>query len=259
MIKNKYIFIVSVGRSGSTLLQNLLNAHDNVLIRGENNNFFYYAMLAYQSLLNDEIKGSKNVSKELHPWYGYNYYDQDTFREHIYELGKKYFLGNQDNDLFEFLGFKEIRYFDLIESQQSLSVCKIKISNEKVLNPRSQLKELLSFLNITFKPSIFILLTRDENEIVKSKWWNNPDSYDKDILKKDIKLFYDEIINISKEKNLQLINIDYKLLKEKDHKKINEQFFSKLGIKYDKTKAAKILLTEYSKKYKFEIKDSREA
>ncbi len=123
----------------------------------------------------------------------------------------------------------------------------MKISREKVLNLRTQLKELLSFLNITFKPSIFILFTSDENEIVKSKWWDNPDKYDKDILKKDIKLFYDEIINISKEKHLQLINIDYKLLKEKDHKKINEQLFSKLGIKYDKTKAAKILLTECSK------------
>lgn len=64
------------------------------MIRGENNNFFYYAMLAYQSLLNDEIKVSKNQTKELHPWYGYSCNDL-IFREHIYELGKKYFLGNQ--------------------------------------------------------------------------------------------------------------------------------------------------------------------
>ena len=154
MTINKYIFIISVGRSGSTLLQNLLNTHDNVLIRGENNNFFYYAMLAYQSLRKDvKNKLGKNISKEFSPWYGYNFYEEDAFLKTIYELGKKYLLGNKKNELIEVLGFKEIRYFELMESQQNINVLN-PILSEKNLCPRKKLKALLSFLNITFKPSI---------------------------------------------------------------------------------------------------------
>ena len=39
--KMSYIFIICAGRSGSTALQNMLNSDPNVLIRGENNNFFF--------------------------------------------------------------------------------------------------------------------------------------------------------------------------------------------------------------------------
>ena len=58
----KFIFIISIGRSGSTALQSLLNAHDKVLIRGENNNFLYYTMLANQALIMPQGPGPKKVT-----------------------------------------------------------------------------------------------------------------------------------------------------------------------------------------------------
>ena len=72
--KYPYIFVFGAGRSGSTILQSLLNADPSVLIRGENNNFFYTTFCSYRALLEQRNQGGTQRSN---PWFGYQHFKAD--------------------------------------------------------------------------------------------------------------------------------------------------------------------------------------
>lgn len=48
------ILVITYGRSGSTLLQGILNSIDGILIRGENHNFLLRSLLVLQKLAPDD-------------------------------------------------------------------------------------------------------------------------------------------------------------------------------------------------------------
>lgn len=236
----KFVFIISTGRSGSTLLQSVLNAHNNVVIRGENNNFFYYMMLAHESLLRGN--GSKTVATNpTQPWYGFQNYDQKLFVNTVRELGIKYMLGEFNCDQVEYLGFKEIRYFDFFERQKYGD--KQPILKDSGDNGRRKLRELIIFLSKIFRPAFFILLERNSHEISKSGWWNTPGLYEEDKLIKDIEIFYKKTKTILINNKLDFFTINYQALKNQDHKEI-EKLFKKIGIQYEQTKSEKVLQTK---------------
>ena len=108
----QFIFIIAAGRSGSTVLQSLLNSNSDVLIRGENNNFFYETFAAYQSLHKQNKSDQRN-----HPWFGFECFEPDQYAKMVRKLGRKYLLGNHSRQTIKKLGFKEIRLFDLFNSQ----------------------------------------------------------------------------------------------------------------------------------------------
>ena len=229
----KFIFILSVGRSGSTALQNLLNSHNRVLIRGENNNFFYYTMLANQALTRPQGPGPTKgaVPEATRPWYGINYYEEKIFRRCIKKLGVKFLLGEHKKESIDYLGFKEIRYFDFVNTQSRLGTTD-KLLTDHSPNQELKLESFLLFLNKVFKRSHFILLKRNPVKICKSGWWKNTNFYKHDILKEDIKRFYVIIENILREKNLTHSIIDFESLVGKNHEKLGE-LFKELGIDYN--------------------------
>ena len=55
------ILIITYGRSGSTLLQGILNSISGVLVRGENANMCYHVFYAYQAILEAKKFGFKNT------------------------------------------------------------------------------------------------------------------------------------------------------------------------------------------------------
>ena len=235
----KFIFIISVGRSGSTLLQSILNTHDNVVIRGENNNFFYYMMLAHESLLRDDGR-KPAATNPTQPWYGFGNYDQKLFVNTVRKLGIKYMLGEFNSDQVEYLGFKEIRYFDFFERQKYGD--KQPILKDSGDNGRRKLRELIIFLNKIFRPAFFILLERDGYEISKSGWWVKPGLYEKEKLAKDIAIFYKKTKRILTNNKLDFFTINYEALKNQNHKEI-EKLFKKIGIQYNQTKCKEVLNT----------------
>jgi len=235
----KFIFIISAGRSGSTLLQAILNAHDNVLIRGENNNFFYYTMLAHQSLLRSNGRQTPKPGPSS-PWYGFSNYDEKSFCSEIRSLGIKYMLGEYEMDQVEYLGFKEIRYFDFLESQAYGN--KIPLLTDSKLHGRRKLFSLILFLNKVFNPATFVVLERSSEEICNSAWWNNPDKYTKSILMEDIENFYDVTKEILTNQSLDFHSINYESLRKRNHNSI-ENLFKAIGIKYDKYLSKKVLNT----------------
>ena len=147
------VLIVTYGRSGSTLLQGLLNSIDNCLIRGENNNFCYGLFNAYEALLKakeDDFKKGQNSLKVKSPWFGAAFFDENRF---IKDARKLVFNQlNPDKLKLSCIGFKEIRY-----------------ANKEIDSIR--LHEYLNFLEKLFPNPAFIFLTRDHDQVLNSGWW----------------------------------------------------------------------------------------
>jgi hypothetical protein len=141
------IFIVSYGRSGSTLLQGILNSIEGVLIKGENQNIFEHFYRAYQTLLEIQEK-HPNASRPANPWYGSCWFDPNQFKQDLHMLGKNFLLhtGNTSDEEINAYGFKEIRYATM---------------NDPI--------QFIDFLVDIFPSSCIIHLTRDHNHVAASQ------------------------------------------------------------------------------------------
>lgn len=106
----KYVFIITFARSGSTLLQALLNSHDGCYIAGENNNFLFSAYESFKKYANaKEQYGRDGRSRSAsHPWYGVRDFDTSKFKLDIKTLVDNALFQKAHSDVV--LGFKEIRY-----------------------------------------------------------------------------------------------------------------------------------------------------
>lgn len=99
------ILVISYGRSGSTLLQGILNSIKGNLIRGENNNFCYSMYRAYKA-----ISATKKHEGQLptSPWFG----SESLFISQVKAIMYyRYLVGNKTDILC--YDFKEIRYTSL--------------------------------------------------------------------------------------------------------------------------------------------------
>lgn len=150
----KYVFILTYGRSGSTLLMGILNAMPGVLIRGENYNFLYpvYQSIAQVALAKQRVS---KPSDSTHPWFGAETYDIDSFSAALVAACKNLLIGDESQGPHEVLGFKEIRYFKIFE------------------NP--DFTGYIDFINNAFPDSCFVLNTRNHSEVCGSAWWSKQD------------------------------------------------------------------------------------
>ena len=149
----KSLLIVTYGRSGSTLLQGLLNSIDGVLIKGENYNFCFSLYQSYQSLVKtkEKAKNSKaNTGSPESPWFGALGYDLTEFKRQQAKAVKHLLVG-EHKDITCF-GFKEVRY--------------PQVSNDDFLGYMAFLKEIFPDLGIIFN-------VRDIDDVLKSGWWKN--------------------------------------------------------------------------------------
>ena len=74
MPQDRHLFIVTYGRSGSTLLQNLVNSIPGYEIRGENNNALLHYFRAWKAIEGSEtltqMRNAKTPTDQTHPWFG---------------------------------------------------------------------------------------------------------------------------------------------------------------------------------------------
>mgnify|MGYP001371397741 CR=1 FL=1 len=128
-IKNQYapekvdfIIVVTAGRTGSTLLQKLLNQDSKTLIRGENNNFFYYFYRAYHAIEDPNAVNFRVPTCSEHPWYGFENFDSRVLKQETRSLAIKFLLGPNNLNDYHRIGFKEIRFFPLIRYKSGLDL-----------------------------------------------------------------------------------------------------------------------------------------
>ena len=152
-LKFDSILIVTYGRSGSTLLQGILNGINGVLIRGENSNFIIGLYESYKRLKDtiDYHTPLKDTPQDA--WFGASFLDIDLFLSRCENMVKELLIGNKiGRDIIKCYGFKEIRYPSV-----------------------KDLEGYFNFLRRIFPNPCFILNIRNLDEVSKSGWWADQD------------------------------------------------------------------------------------
>ena len=140
------LFIVTYGRSGSTLVQGLLNSYPGVLVRGENDNLFFWLFRALKSLRVAKSYNYDNPNAPEHPWFGCAELDEAAFLDTVRKIAKDALVGDRTG--VTCFGFKEIRY-PLIASE---------------------FLEFLDFLKLLFPEAAFVFNTRNLEYVTSSAW-----------------------------------------------------------------------------------------
>lgn len=147
------ILIITYGRSGSTLLQGILNAIDGCLIKGENYNAIFHLFEFYEKLILNKQKNS-NQTGPNNPFYGAALLDEESVLKHIQNMVRDILLADKvNNPDFFCYGFKEISYIKYPD----------------------KLFSYLDFLVRIFPNVGFIFNTRNIEDVIKSAWWANID------------------------------------------------------------------------------------
>ena len=145
------VFVVTYGRSGSTLLQGLLNAIPGYRIYGENAGFLFKLQDAYYALL-DANKHLQNPNNDnpSQPWFGSSRFDEASVTVSFRQFANKMLFQPQTNHQFKVFGFKEIRF------------------NE--INPE-RIERYIEFISRLFPRYAIIFNTRNVEDVLKSGWW----------------------------------------------------------------------------------------
>lgn len=102
----EFLTIVTFGRSGSTALQSVLNAHPRTVIRGEN----YLAVRGLQAYVQSLAAASSrhHAGRPDHPWYGTARLDARAVRETVRHMFIDEVLRPKADTVW--CGYKEVRY-----------------------------------------------------------------------------------------------------------------------------------------------------
>ncbi|MBT9293158.1 sulfotransferase [Hyphomicrobiaceae bacterium 22] len=152
----RYVFIITYGRSGSTLVQSILNDIPGWRISGENYNTLYYIYKSVRSANRSHEDYGKQQTNATNPWYGAEHIDADTFTTDLVESFKRNILNPSEDT--RVLGFKEIRHFGI---------------------DMDDLGGYLNFLRACFAPAKFVFNMREPGAVAKSGfkagWWKGQD------------------------------------------------------------------------------------
>ncbi len=156
--KRRCVFIVGIGRDGSTLVQALLNTSRLALVRGENalvleslSGLSHHAAIhrrvgaVRRKLISRLFRRKFNNS---HPWFGY---DEVNFQRLVRNF-RRMIIRQVIRPLWwhRLVGFKEIRWADFPDS--------------------------LAGMEQVFPSARYVVIHRDAHEVSKSGWWPNLDN-----------------------------------------------------------------------------------
>lgn len=140
----RHLFVITYGRSGSTLLMGILNSMKGVKIYGENRNILFNIFKVIQSF----EKANNHYSRSItHPYYREAKLNVHKAKNTLLELAKANVFSN--NKSLEWIGFKEIRH-----------------STPSIL---PELQDYIRFLQNEFNNPKFIVLTRNPYDVVISR------------------------------------------------------------------------------------------
>lgn len=161
-MKFQSVLIVTYGRSGSTLLQGILNSIPGCLIRGENFNVclgLYQSYTAYLQTITHEQASNTNSDTPSSPWYGALHLDADQYLADMRTMVLSHLQrGISSGTQIQCVGFKEIRYLPLDMHEGKGAYVQY-------------LHGYLDFLAKLLPNVAFVFLTREHSQVVKSAWW----------------------------------------------------------------------------------------
>jgi hypothetical protein len=144
----RYLFVVTYGRSGSTLLNGVLNSIPGYLIRGENR-LVISELHQWHRAIDRQMAsfGEKKRSGPRSSWYGLHSYPREIALDRMRALVLDTLL--RPGPRARVVGFKEIRW------------------------PADDLDSLVEFITELFPDSKFLFNTRNAADVAKSEWWRD--------------------------------------------------------------------------------------
>lgn len=145
------VVMVTYGRTGSTLLQGLLNTIDGMRFLGENEGAFFHLFEYVETV----ERLSRRTDSELpnSPFYGAGALDPVAAKEAARGAISAYFAMASGDAAPACIGFKDVRYID---------------------HP-DRLADYLGFLEEMLDTPAFVFLWRDHAEVLRSGWWKQAD------------------------------------------------------------------------------------
>ncbi len=147
------VFVVSYGRSGSTLLQGLLNAIPGYRIYGENAGFLFKLQNSYDAILSAHrhLANPKN-DNESQPWFGSSRFDEESVTLEFRRFVESLLFQSPFDHSHRVFGFKEIRFNDV---------------------QHETLESYIRFVRRLFPNAAIIFNTRRLEDVLRSGWWRS--------------------------------------------------------------------------------------
>jgi hypothetical protein len=147
-----YVFVVTYGRSGSTLVMGLLNSLPGYLIRGENRDAVHHLYDFHKTMVREKHRGaSERFRSPTHPFFGVGDFPRGRSRHLIRRLVLETVLRPEPDT--RVTGFKEIRWY------------------------HQDLEDYVRWLQWVFPGARFLVNTRNHDDVIQSKWWSkDPDA-----------------------------------------------------------------------------------
>lgn len=175
-----FVFIVTYGRTASTLLQKVLNAIPGVYVAGENHDIVGGLFEAWRNASTLKHIFGWGYQAPDDPWHGAMMADPDAFGHELAQAFVKHVLKPPTGT--RIVGFKEVRYL------------------------KPAITEQLEFMAKMFAPATFIINRRDPEAVVRSKLWQNADKAE---LASDIARFEAATAAFATKRPSQCIPLDY--------------------------------------------------
>ena len=211
-----YVFIVTYGRSGSTLLQNLLNSIPGYCIRGENNNTLYHLARAWNTVAQaKEMQGLRKrgePSAQIHPWYGAELTRPERYARSLANDFVREILCPPPGT--RVAGFKEIRFH----------------------HDAKFFRRYMDFMRRFFPKARFVFNTRDHAAVARSGWWAEKDPEEVAARLRRAEALYDAYVEAWPQISLRLRYEDYN-----GNPEGMRPLFDFLGEPFDEEMAARVL------------------
>ena len=151
----RYVFVVAYGRSGSTLVQGLLNTLPRTVVAGENN---FYVLNLFRSLaamraFRDKHK-RHSVREPIGAFYRLTRIKRGPFHQAMNDVVTASILGGDKPTDYDVVGFKEVRWYRIQPGETD---------------------DFFTAMDAAFPDVRYILNTRSPEQVLKSGFWSKGD------------------------------------------------------------------------------------
>lgn len=210
----EYLFVMTYGRSGSTLLQAILNSIPGVLIRGENRGITYHLHEYHRSAIKDAAWIGNAGRRKVSPFFGIRDYPAELALTRFRQLVVDTLL--RPHPATRVVGFKEIRWY------------------------QDDLADYVQFLREVFPGARFIVNTRRLEDVAKSSWWTNR----ADALG-ELEVIEQRILDVAAGLGPAAYHLRYD--DYQDDPAMLEGLFDWLGFDFDEEKVRDVMQTRYAR------------
>ncbi|MDZ5623583.1 sulfotransferase [Nocardioides bizhenqiangii] len=151
-----YVFVVTYGRSGSTLVQGILNAMPRTLVRGENGLYVQHLFRAWQAAdgIREKRKG-RSAHRASNAFFGINALTRGRFVRSAQRLVVGGILGKHDQKDYDRIGFKEVLWHQVAPDET---------------------EPFFAWLDEVCPGAKYVLNSRDIEQVVGSGFWQRQDA-----------------------------------------------------------------------------------